>query len=393
MRYFVTVLVLSTLFQHVALAAQKVPADNVGRVLSLRGVATVRQRTALDKKSQQLKRGDYLSAGSMVRTGLNSAVRLLMKDKSILDLGPSTHITLARYDVDAASRKRSVGLHVFVGRLWARVTSVFQGEKNYEVFTANAVAGVRGTELVVDVELSGQSQVTCVEGAVEVLNRLDGASQMLGALDRSQVDPGGLMRQTQITPIEVQQMAASVNSGSRLDPAKQGMRMQEAAQATRGGERPDKTSRGDKNGEKGKDEASEESDNASEKDAQDQDGEGGDRKDRKSGGNDGSQPSSDAADTPGESNPSGRGDGGAAAGPGPGDRAGPGGARPGLPNGPGSASNSFTPDGGALGEALGEALGGDGFLGFGQGNGLPPLDLDPAAGLVRIRGRIRVVQP
>ena len=148
-------------------------AEAVGRVLAMRGGASIKPAGA--KEFQALARGQDVTEGAVIKTDGGGAARLLMNDRSILDLGPSSHITVARYQVDRAQKKRSVGIHVFVGKLWARVTNVFGQDKNYEIHTANAVAGVRGTELIVSVELSGKAEVICVSGSVEVASRLGSA--------------------------------------------------------------------------------------------------------------------------------------------------------------------------------------------------------------------------
>jgi len=198
---------------------------SIGRVLSVRGITYLRPTGKLDEGTVPVERGMYLEKGAIVRTERNSAVRLLMKDRSILDIGPSSYITLARYEVKKKKKKRSVGLHVFVGRLWARVTKVFSRKKNFDVYTPNAVAGIRGTELVVDVDLRGTSTVTCVSGLVEVGNivsPLDDAvqqvTQMLQPMQAMAVDPAGNMQQQTVTQDQIQNMAKDVQTGGGMDP-------------------------------------------------------------------------------------------------------------------------------------------------------------------------------
>ena len=216
---------LSALAPLAAHAAQA-PEHYIGRVLSVRGEAVVRPTGDLKLPTEPLNRGQYLNKGAIIRTRKNAAVRLLMKDKSILDIGPSSYFTLARYEVK--EKKRSVGLHLFVGRIWARVTSIFGSDKNYNIYTPNAVAGVRGTELVVDVDLKGNSQITCVTGSVAVNNSIGGPEQLLGALQRSTVDARGQAQQSRVTPQEVKEMAKSVATGNALNPKQAAQRIQNA---------------------------------------------------------------------------------------------------------------------------------------------------------------------
>ncbi|MEZ4271329.1 MAG: FecR domain-containing protein [Myxococcota bacterium] len=43
------------------------------------------------------------------------------------------------------AKEKVVKARLFVGRLWAKVTSLFSSDSRFEIQTDNAVAGVRGT--------------------------------------------------------------------------------------------------------------------------------------------------------------------------------------------------------------------------------------------------------
>ncbi|MEZ4272778.1 MAG: FecR family protein [Myxococcota bacterium] len=231
--FFARVFRLMVVALFVTPGAAAAQTENAGRVLSVRGTATVRPDGNLDKAPVPIVRGQHLPQGAAIRTGKDSAVRLLMADKSILAVGPSSYLTVARYRIEPKTKKRSVGLHLFVGRLWAKVTKAFSGgaERNYEVYTPNAVAGIRGTELVVDVDIQGNSQVTCVEGSIEVGSLIDEIpSQMIGALERTNITRQGEMRQQAITAGEAKQLTQSVGGGTAMNPAKSAERVQQAQQ-------------------------------------------------------------------------------------------------------------------------------------------------------------------
>ena len=57
---------------------------------------------------------------------------------------------------------------MFFGKLWAKVTSVLQGEQKFEVETENAVAGVRGTTFRVDANDDKSVLVRVYDGSVAV---------------------------------------------------------------------------------------------------------------------------------------------------------------------------------------------------------------------------------
>jgi hypothetical protein len=60
---------------------------------------------------------------------------------------------------------------LFLGRLWAKVTSVIQGDQKFQVETENAVAGVRGTTFRVDANADRSVLVRVYDGSVAVAKK------------------------------------------------------------------------------------------------------------------------------------------------------------------------------------------------------------------------------
>ncbi len=124
---------------------------------------------------------------------------------------------ISYFKTSRVTKRRSVGLQLWVGRLWARVTKSIGGKRDFEVRTPNAVAGVRGTEFVVDVSEQGQTQVTVVEGGVELGSRLGDGSQTLGANDRGNVAGDGNITRERVEPQEINDMRETVEPEAKLD--------------------------------------------------------------------------------------------------------------------------------------------------------------------------------
>ncbi|MEE8408940.1 MAG: FecR family protein [Myxococcota bacterium] len=211
--------------------------ETIGRVLSVRGDVQIKQMEAAASTFLAVKRGDELQRGAEIKTGQGSGVRFLMRDRSILTLGPSTAMKIPEYQVDKKSRKRlRASLKLSVGRLWARVSSFFGAdERNFEIRTANAVAGIRGTELIVDVASDGSTQITCVDGSVEVGGVEGGETQTIGALQRSTVSQDGGVSVEQVTAAQVQEMTDSLQLSTGLDPESADERL-DATQPDAGGD-------------------------------------------------------------------------------------------------------------------------------------------------------------
>jgi hypothetical protein len=186
-------------------------SNGVARVVTLRGTATVKTTSAAIRP---LMRGDPLAAGDQIATSEDSQLRVLMNDRSLIDLGSNSTITIKKFETQQTTR--SVSLRLFAGRLWAHVTKTLAVKTDFEVETPTAVAGVRGTEFVVDVDYkTGGTTVTVIEGRVEVIPHGMQSGQVLGRLTRGQVNKGASNVQTNnITADEAQKTTSDVQSGS-----------------------------------------------------------------------------------------------------------------------------------------------------------------------------------
>lgn len=175
MRSLGVTLVLSLLLPVAALAAE------VGRVEVLSGKAV---RLAADGKKSALRVGARVEVGDTLRVDRGN-LKLRLTDQSVLMLGEKAQLRLDAAQFQGLERRR-FGATLLAGSVWARVKKALAGsERNFEVATERAVAGVRGTEFRVDVRfLDGQSftRVTVWEGSVYVRGQIQ-APRMSVAMD------------------------------------------------------------------------------------------------------------------------------------------------------------------------------------------------------------------
>lgn len=208
------ILILALLFTPALAWAQ------AGRVLSKSGETSWRPAATAAAWSH-LERGDQIPVGATVRTGDDGAVRLLMKDRSILALGPESEMSLASYDTHRGRRK--VNIKIAVGLLWARVTTLFGGGGSYDIESKTAVAGVRGTDLVVLAKKRGETAVTCIGGSIRVRS-LTGEEVIIGHHQRASVGLNGAIETERLTAAQMRRLTQRIRSG-QLDPSKRGQRM------------------------------------------------------------------------------------------------------------------------------------------------------------------------
>lgn len=132
-------------------------------VLLERSSGDVRVRAPGGKDYIKVEAGAQIKDGARLRTDADGSARLKYTDGSLLEIKPQSELI-----VRAAQAERPSGVVLFIGRVWAKIARSVAGETSFEVQSANAVAGVRGTEFEVGVGLDGSARVLVSEGEVKV---------------------------------------------------------------------------------------------------------------------------------------------------------------------------------------------------------------------------------
>lgn len=123
----------------------------------------VQQRAGAKAEWRSVNVGDLLAPATVVRTGKDAAVLLLLADRHVIRVGAESTLTLSEL-----GRNKAFSFALAKGRFWSLVNSALKPTK-YEVETPSAVVGVSGT--VFSVFYQPQSRDTLVstaEGLVTV---------------------------------------------------------------------------------------------------------------------------------------------------------------------------------------------------------------------------------
>ena len=128
--------------------------------------------------------GTLVYLGDTIRTGADSRAKLLMIDDSLITLAQETELSLKRYFLDHKAKEREGVLGLLKGKVKVIVAKVLGYKGRYEVETKTAVAGVRGTSMVVWTETDPSTGklttwVFVVEGELYVTAQ--GVTKTLGA--------------------------------------------------------------------------------------------------------------------------------------------------------------------------------------------------------------------
>lgn len=135
----------------------------VGRMSRMSGAVTI-------------QRGDSAVAGSVdlpievtdrIRTGADSRAEITFDDNSVMTVGPESEVAIASFAPAAAESNAVIDLLSGIVRVTVNAAT---GWGRFEVRTATAVASVRGTDYLVELNEKG-SAVFVAEGRVAVSSR------------------------------------------------------------------------------------------------------------------------------------------------------------------------------------------------------------------------------
>ena len=119
-------------------------------------------------KEERLAPGSAVEVGDTVETRKRTRLEITLRDQSVLRVGPLSRLRLGAAIFGRSLDDRRVAARLLVGEVWAKVAKAEGGEAKFEVQTANAVAGVRGTTFRVDAKADRSVVVKVYAGAVAV---------------------------------------------------------------------------------------------------------------------------------------------------------------------------------------------------------------------------------
>jgi hypothetical protein len=152
---------------------EDVPAGQF-KLLQVQGTVTV-QNPPYDSAATPGAEGQLISPASLVATGPDSTVAVLMPGNQSIRLGPDSSAVVEQSTVDAVY-KTTIGLRS--GNVFARVGKPANGSADFRVRTPNAIAAARGTEFVTF--WRNASSITCT--ALGTVDMLDPEGKNLGTM-------------------------------------------------------------------------------------------------------------------------------------------------------------------------------------------------------------------
>jgi len=132
--------------------------------------------------------GMTLDAGNRVKTSADSTVLLTFFDGSTLTLEPGTDVAIEQLERSDTGPTITIVLKQWAGATWSHVVKMADRRSHYEVITPSAVALVRGTRFLTEVDGAGATKVLTTEGLVSV--SAQGEEIFLPVGQQTAVEPG-----------------------------------------------------------------------------------------------------------------------------------------------------------------------------------------------------------
>jgi hypothetical protein len=139
--------------------------------------------------------GSAVRVGDTIRTGKPGRVRITFRDDSVVNVGDDSQLTIDEHIFNPTAKEVRSVLDLLNGKVRAIVSEHYkEPQATYEIRTATAVSGVRGTDFVMvhDAGLQ-QSKVIGVSGLVDVNGSIDLTRNgvVVGAQEITEIEPGG----------------------------------------------------------------------------------------------------------------------------------------------------------------------------------------------------------
>lgn len=192
-------------------------AAKTAAVSALEGKAT---RARPNAAPAPLTIGVAVGQGDTIATEDESRLELKFSDGSALRLGPKARMQLTEAHFGGGPAKRKLTAKLFFGNIWAKVTSVIQGEQKFAIETENAVAGVRGTTFRVDARTDKSVLVRVYAGAVAVAKNVPIYATGKGDARHEVPGPGEVSREQWEKIVGKQMQIVIAADGTPGDPEK-----------------------------------------------------------------------------------------------------------------------------------------------------------------------------
>jgi len=112
---------------------------NMGKAFSIKDTAVINE--------SELRAGDTIKEGDIIKTGANSSVKIIMKDRTVLDINDNTRFEITKYSYNKeAPAKNKSSFRLLKGAIrYMSGLIAKQRHQNVQISAGTATIGIRGS--------------------------------------------------------------------------------------------------------------------------------------------------------------------------------------------------------------------------------------------------------
>lgn len=165
-------------------------SQDVAIITYLEGDVQVRADEESGWEAAELEAG--LREGGSIRTGADSKAKFALEDDSLVVVGALSVFEITEVAIPSAGASVNASFFLGEGMVRAEVTKLQTAGSSFEIHTPTAVAGVRGTDFLVEAPVDAEeTTVTVFDGEVDVGNRVGKVKKFVRVLKDHAADVRG----------------------------------------------------------------------------------------------------------------------------------------------------------------------------------------------------------
>lgn len=146
--------------------AAKTKKVSAGAIVSWKGEVSVLRGAS--NNGIIVKGLEPVYVGDTIVTADNSMAKILLRDDTVLSVGPDTRLQVSKYALSTKQNKRYSVFNIAKGTVRSLVGRMFRGKGSlFRIRTQTAVVGVKGTDFFVS-NIGGETEVVSASGKVTV---------------------------------------------------------------------------------------------------------------------------------------------------------------------------------------------------------------------------------
>jgi hypothetical protein len=140
------------------------PGTSTSVITTVSGEVTMKKASSADWVKAEIKM--EIKIGDAIKTGAEASAKITFFDGSTIELKANTQIEFTDL---VKEQSKKIRMKQEIGETVSKVQKLVDSASRYEIETPAAVAAVRGSQMIVEVNTSGTTSVGNIEGSISVI--------------------------------------------------------------------------------------------------------------------------------------------------------------------------------------------------------------------------------